>query len=199
MSVVSNGWSKVRAQLTEPTVFGRRCQGFFMLEELLPFIHSIAPSRVSISCDSVAMCVLSTVQIRSAGGQQSPYYAELEAAQTKAEEAHSGLWSKVLSSSRQISNWHSTSKQKVMLVCRMRLLFAAQSGLYILSLKMVRSPMSIFSLLLLASCSNLSPRSCSIMVCNHTASGKHKRACYAQQPPPSTRSTVQGIACPMQV
>ena len=35
------------------------------------------------------------LQIRSAGGQQSPYYAELEAAQSNAESSGLGLWSKV--------------------------------------------------------------------------------------------------------
>lgn len=44
----------------------------------------------------VILPLCSTLQIRSAGGQQSPYYADLEAAQTKAEEAGLGLWSKVI-------------------------------------------------------------------------------------------------------
>ena len=43
----------------------------------------------------LTLCFL-TLQIRSAGGQQSPYYADLEAAQTKAEDAGLGLWSKVI-------------------------------------------------------------------------------------------------------
>lgn len=37
----------------------------------------------------------SAVQIRSGGGQQSPYYAELETAQSNAESSGLGLWSKV--------------------------------------------------------------------------------------------------------
>lgn len=35
------------------------------------------------------------MQIRSGGGQQSPYYTELETAQSNAESSGTGLWSKV--------------------------------------------------------------------------------------------------------
>ena len=34
------------------------------------------------------------MQIRGGGGQQSPYYAELEAAKEKAEASSIGLWTK---------------------------------------------------------------------------------------------------------
>ncbi|KAL3140607.1 hypothetical protein ABBQ32_005177 [Trebouxia sp. C0010 RCD-2024] len=46
--------------------------------------------------ENLALLVVSSgwSKIRSAGGQQSPYYAELQAAQTKAEDAGLGLWSK---------------------------------------------------------------------------------------------------------
>ncbi len=39
--------------------------------------------------------LLLLLQIRSGGGQQSPYYAELETAQSNAESSGLGLWSKV--------------------------------------------------------------------------------------------------------
>lgn len=35
------------------------------------------------------------LQVRSSGGQQSPFYAELEAAQSAAEASGLGIWSKV--------------------------------------------------------------------------------------------------------
>lgn len=51
-------------------------------------------SSYAVNTDPCLVCLL-TLQIRSAGGQQSPYYAELEAAQNKAQDVGLGLWSKV--------------------------------------------------------------------------------------------------------
>ena len=53
--------------------------------------------RLPFSCQAAWRLLTSPLwlQVRSSGGQQSPFYAELEAAQSAAEASGLGIWSKV--------------------------------------------------------------------------------------------------------
>lgn len=75
LAVVSSGWSKVGKHPTS-----QKMSWLLMLLMLGLWLRTALPLLL---------------QIRSGGGQQSPYYAELETAQSNAESSGLGLWSKV--------------------------------------------------------------------------------------------------------